>query len=335
MNKLSVVIPALNEETLIGKTLESLNEQSRNDFSVMVVDNGSSDNTKNIVSNFTNKSKYSLALIEEKNKGVGYARNTGSLKAIELGFIYLAGTDADTILPKDWIESIYSGFEKSDATLLCGECDPLKNITFNNSKIEFTLKARSALFKKIKPYFRGANYAITSDLFTKSGGIHQPLTNNGKPAPGEDGRLEIDALSHGGKISACLSTVYPHPRRYISNLQKISEFNGSVHEGGVVTEVRNEASLEKSISQIPQKAIDIFVDKIKFSFFNEYVLNIYKEPILKEKYWEKSIEILKPFSKEEIELDLSNYTDVNRIWSKYQDTFTHNVNSLLKTESVS
>ena len=320
-----MVIPALNEENLIQKTLDSLGKQRVKGFSVIVVDNGSVDMTKEIVLDYVTRSSFNLLLLEEDKKGVGYARDSGSKKAAELGALYIAGTDADTILPPDWVGSIYKGFETGDCDLLCGECDPLKNVKFGNDRVSFTLNARSVLFKKVKPYFRGANFAITAEMFKEVGGFKQPLTKEAKPAPGEDGALEVDALRLGAKICPCLATVYPHPRRYISNLIKIADFNGSVHEGGVVTEVRNETDLERVIGQIPESSIDIFIDKVSVSFFNEFVVCVFNDPVLKSVYWENSLRFLEPFGREEVERDLSSGADIDLLWKKYKNVLFENI----------
>ena len=327
MNKLFVVIPALNEENLILKTLDSLSRQTRKDFSVIIVDNGSTDNTKNLILKYSESSIFPIILLNEQKSGVGYARNSGSLKAIEMGAIYISGTDADTLLPKNWVESIYNGFKDDKYDLLSGECDPFLKIKLDNNKAQFVLDARSQLFQKVKPYFRGANFAITSKMFIKSGGFIQPLTKDRKPAPGEDGALELSALKRGGKICGCLATVFPHPRRYISNLQKINEFKGSVHEGGIVTQVRDEDNLEKYLKDIPAEVIDSFLSKIVVTLFNEFIIEIYKNPVLNKIYWKKSLALLKPFTIAEIEKDVSTNTDKSLLWLKYKDSFFSNLNS--------
>ena len=330
MSKLTIIIPALNEENLIKKTLNSLNQQINKEFSVIVVDNGSVDNTKTLVLDFAISSSFPLTLTEEKKPGVGYARDKGSWQAIEMGAEFLAGTDADTILPTNWTESIYKGFENKNYDLLSGECDPFVEVKMDADNARFILKARSALFKNVKPYFRGANFAITSKMFKMAGGFKQPLTDDGKPAPGEDGALEISALQKGARISGCLATVFPHPRRYISNLQKISEFNGSVHEGGVVTQVRDETNLEKFLESVPVQVIDLFVDKISMSLFNEFVIEVFKNNTLKDLYWKKSLKTLSLFPASEIERDIATQVDKEFLWRKYNEVFFQNIRKMVE-----
>lgn len=329
MSKLVVVIPALNEENLITRTLESLNNQTNTDFSVIIVDNNSTDSTVEVVKNYAKTAKYPLITISEKQPGVGHARNAGMLKALELGAMYIAGTDADTVLPSNWVDSIYSGFNDSRAELLCGECDPMKIVKINNEKVQFVLNARSILARQVKPYCRGANYAITAATFRKVGGIKQPLSKDGKPAPGEDGQLEIDVMQNGGKPAGCLATVFPHPRRYISNIQNIAKFDGGVHEGGVVTQVRDENQLEDILKNLPSDVVDQFADKVIVSIFSENVIDVYKEPMFKKVYWAKSLKMLKPFTETEIEEDLRAHKDLNYLWDKYKAVFIQNIKKFL------
>jgi len=81
-NKIAVIIPAYNEEKLISKTITTIP-----DFvdQIIVVDDGSSDNTYEIVKSLQKKYSNKLILIKhEKNLGVGGAIKTGYKKALEL-----------------------------------------------------------------------------------------------------------------------------------------------------------------------------------------------------------------------------------------------------------
>lgn len=71
MLKVSVVIPTYNKAHLIAKTIESVLSQSLSDFEIIVVDDGSTDNTVDVISTFNVK------YIRQENQGPGAARNTG------------------------------------------------------------------------------------------------------------------------------------------------------------------------------------------------------------------------------------------------------------------
>jgi glycosyltransferase involved in cell wall biosynthesis len=75
----SVVIPAYNAKDTIGATIESVLAQSRGDFELIVVDDGSSDETPEIVRSFQSDPR--VQLIEQANQGTAGARNTGAAEA--------------------------------------------------------------------------------------------------------------------------------------------------------------------------------------------------------------------------------------------------------------
>lgn len=93
--KVSVVIPAYNEESVIEQCLKTLLEQSYKSIQVIVVDDGSTDNTRKIIKKFKK-----VLLIEGEHKGPGFSRNLGATKA--KGDI-LVFVDADMHFDKDYI----------------------------------------------------------------------------------------------------------------------------------------------------------------------------------------------------------------------------------------
>lgn len=96
--KVSIVIPALNEEKFIGQTLQSLSNLTFDDgYEVIVVDNGSSDNTCDIVKSFKNELQVSLYVVKDVNisalRNFGVSKSTGDI---------LAFLDADCTVSKEW-----------------------------------------------------------------------------------------------------------------------------------------------------------------------------------------------------------------------------------------
>lgn len=101
---LSIVIPAYNEEKRLLPTLNKVSEYlSRQDFSyeIILVDDGSTDNTLQIVNNFANLSNNVLVFANEQNKGKGYSVRKGMLSA---GGEYIFFTDADLSTPIEELE---------------------------------------------------------------------------------------------------------------------------------------------------------------------------------------------------------------------------------------
>lgn len=103
--KVSVVIPAYNEEKYLSATLESLINQTVTPYEILVVDNNSTDKTVEIAK------EYPVKVISEKRQGLSFARNKGFNEA--KGDIILR-TDADTVAPRDWVERVANAFEKDE-----------------------------------------------------------------------------------------------------------------------------------------------------------------------------------------------------------------------------
>ncbi len=109
--KVSVVIPTYNEEKYIGKCLGSLINQTDAPDEIIVVDNNCTDKTVEIAQKFNAK------IVKEENQGMIYARNAGFDNA---KYELLARTDADVILPSDWISKIKENFKDQSLGALSG-----------------------------------------------------------------------------------------------------------------------------------------------------------------------------------------------------------------------
>ena len=117
---ISVIVPAYNEDQNIGKCLESLSHQTlpRDSYEIIVVDGGSKDRTREIAS------EYADMVFIQTSKKVGGARNDGAQKA--RGEI-LATTDADCIIPPDWLSVIAAAFDRDQEIVqLFGPVTPME-----------------------------------------------------------------------------------------------------------------------------------------------------------------------------------------------------------------
>lgn len=116
--KVSVLIAARNEEDCIEKLLESLYNQTfeKELFEVIIVDDHSEDNTKNIIKEFINKNKdFNIRLLESKGSGKKAAISQALHSAVNELIIV---TDADCILNKLWIESIVGFYQEKKCKMI-------------------------------------------------------------------------------------------------------------------------------------------------------------------------------------------------------------------------
>lgn len=116
--KVSVLIAARNEENNIEKLLESLHKQSfpKELFEIIVVDDHSTDNTKNNINNFINKNKeLDIKLLDAENIGKKLAISQALHKAKNELIIV---TDADCDLNSLWIESIVGFYQDKKCKMI-------------------------------------------------------------------------------------------------------------------------------------------------------------------------------------------------------------------------
>lgn len=160
---ISVVIPSFNEEERIERCLVSLTKQDfpRNDYEIIVVDGGSKDKTREIAE------KYADIVFIQTSPKVGGARNDGSLRA--RGEI-IATTDADTILPPDWLSRIKHNFSDPDVVMLYGPVKPIEATIKNRVYLFFAnCFAYLGYLTGTVLFTLGCNSAFRADPFKKAG----------------------------------------------------------------------------------------------------------------------------------------------------------------------
>ena len=108
--KISLVIPAYNEEKYISSCLESVTENGGELYEIVVVDNASTDRTHEIAAGFSG-----VRVVTESGKGVTRARQRG---VQESSGDIIAFIDADTRMPEYWVGEIIKDFE-IDEKLVC------------------------------------------------------------------------------------------------------------------------------------------------------------------------------------------------------------------------
>ena len=106
--KISFVVPAFNAEGTIGRTLDSILRQTDGRYEIIVVNDGSSDNTENICRKYLAENKDRMTYIYQENRGLGGARNRGmELASGE----YVSFLDSDDWLMPGYVEKILGQLE--------------------------------------------------------------------------------------------------------------------------------------------------------------------------------------------------------------------------------
>lgn len=111
---ISIIIPMYNSEKYISSLLDSLNNQVYKNFEVVIVNDGSKDNSRQIVSEYINKNCLNIKLIDIDNSGVSVARNVGLENSTG---DYISFIDADDILLPFFLELQYQQINKYNADM--------------------------------------------------------------------------------------------------------------------------------------------------------------------------------------------------------------------------
>lgn len=106
--EVSVVIPTYNEKEALENCIESLGEQSQEDFEIMVVDDGSSDGTLQILKDLR-RSIPNFRFVRQAHRGAGAARNTGSHLAKGKILVFI---DADMTFDRDFLRKLVEPIKK-------------------------------------------------------------------------------------------------------------------------------------------------------------------------------------------------------------------------------
>jgi glycosyltransferase involved in cell wall biosynthesis len=185
-SSLWVVVPLRNEAAGIQPTLAALAAQRDRDFTLVLVDNGSTDGSADVIQRaLATGPGLRWRLIEEPQKGTGAAADTGFRFAIAAGATHIARTDADCLPDPGWIIAIRAGFA-SGAELIAGAIAPRLDeepLRFGEAALLRLVVAVGAWFGRVRPSNRdrryltgyvmtaGNNLAITADLYLKCGGF--------------------------------------------------------------------------------------------------------------------------------------------------------------------
>lgn len=150
----SVIIPAYNAAGLVGEAIESVLTQTCRPQEIIVVDDGSTDDTRSVVTQFD-----SVLYIQQSNQGAAEARNVGALRATSPFICFL---DADDIWPADRIErqlphlatdptiDLVSGAMVQFRRAASGEIIRLSNPAPSN--LPSVVLMRSEAFRRVGPF---------------------------------------------------------------------------------------------------------------------------------------------------------------------------------------
>ena len=208
--KISIVIPAHNEETFIGETIQSLVDQTLTPAQVVFVNDNSTDNTQTIIEDYT--SKYEWITLINTSSSDKHLPGSKIINAFYKGFEFLDNAydiickfDADLIFPNNYLEQISKHFTADQKLgMAAGFCYIKKND-------QWVLENLTN-----KDHIRGALKAYRKDCFLQIGKL--------KPSMGWDTVDELLAKYHGWEILTDESLHVKHLKPTGQSYNKASKY---------------------------------------------------------------------------------------------------------------
>lgn len=169
--EISVIVPSLNEEEYIGRTLESIaNQRTSLAYEVIVSDGGSKDKTVEMAEKYA---RTVVCPVQNKVAQMNFAvdKANGNI----LVFI-----DADTILPEDYLERMYKMFRNDDELLACGTWFKFLGKGLKIRFAELCMTLYLGFFKNLlgSPELSGCNICVRRDAFLEIGGFKDTLSED-------------------------------------------------------------------------------------------------------------------------------------------------------------
>lgn len=241
--KISIIVAAYNAQKYLEDTLDSLLHQTMDDYEVIVVNDGSVDNTRDILSDYENKYNI-LKVIDQENGGPSAARNTG-LAVAKGEYVYFF--DADDILELDALSSLYNKAIRRKADLVIAKYD-----IFNRYRV-FPVNGINDLVqeKRIDKYdprilwtFSLCNKLFKKEIIDKYSLTFAPISYS------EDGAFLMEYIFHTKRITGLNKVIFHYRRMYDGEAESIT---ASVSPGKIMDYIEAHRmiyhSAEKSLLQ--------------------------------------------------------------------------------------
>lgn len=190
---ISIIIPVFNRAGIVGRTLDSIAAQTLRPLNIILVDNNSSDNTLEVLTQWgkdNSTDDFKITILQEKKPGAAAARNCG-LKIVKTPYVMFFDSD-DTMSPTH-VENIANAFTANPDSAIVGWDVTIH--TLNEKTIKRRCHHKNTLFNHI---FHGSlstqRYAVKTELIRKIGAWDESILG------WDDYELGIRLLLHHPRI---------------------------------------------------------------------------------------------------------------------------------------
>ena len=209
----SIIVPIYNRSDEIVDLIRSFNAQtfSRVRFEVLLVDDGSTDNTAVVVNELIRSSSFRIRFYRRDHEGPGPARNFGMSQAEGEYFLFI---DSDCIADKDWLTRLSEAIDTENPDAFGGPDSVLDSFSPLQKAIDFAMTSflttggmRGHSKKKLAKFYpRSFNMGIHHKIYETLGGM-------GTLRHGQDLEFSRRIVASGAKVISIPGAIVYHKRR--------------------------------------------------------------------------------------------------------------------------
>lgn len=258
--KISVIVPVYNMEKYLPQCLDSIISQTLQDIEIIAVNDGSTDNSLNILTDYQNNFSR-LHIIDQANQGAGTARNKGINCAKGKYLIFM---DPDDYYPSDdCLETLYMAAQRENVQICAG-----KRIDFCEGKYRdgdgagdySNCKENGVVYSKDYPSIYAHQRYLFSAKLIKKNNIYFSAYRRFEDPP-----FTVKALGCAGRFYQLDKPVYVHRIGYKQNEYSVDTCIDIMH--GI-------EEVFRSVIQYDLQAmyVNSLSDIVENAFFNRYVL---------------------------------------------------------------
>ncbi len=276
MSKFSIIIPVYNVEKYISKCLDSIFNQSYKNFEVIVINDGSTDKSLEIIE------KYNVKIINQKNMGVSEARNNGVKHA---NGDYLLFVDSDDYLEKKLLENLNLSL-RNDPDIVrfrikevrengnYSKKYPEKKFTNKNGVDAFTITSKYHYVENAWAYIFKKSFYEKNKFTFKKGHIHEdfgliPLVIMKAQTVNSISYIGYNYLQRSGSIM--------HENDYNNVVKKVNDFY--YHYQFLISEIDNTNLDSKIFKSFIANSLILKICELKWNDYKEYKLKLKKQKV--------------------------------------------------------
>lgn len=300
---ISIIIPVYNAEKYISSCIESVLHQTYNEIEVILIDDGSKDQSASICDDYARKDDR-IKVVHKVNGGVSSARNEGIKLAKGK---YVCFVDSDDWLEPNGIDLLYSELQRANADLVSASYTFFtKHEKCQKSNCERVYENKDIVLNIIE-IVKNSHGSVWGKIFKKDIINTLELFFHTDMPMGEDSLFVISYLQGCNKISFIKESIYNYNRivKYSAvkkYYEKYGEYNQIIFEQ-LVNIIRNSAigksEMEKCISMVANRmcclSIFYYVENCIFNKQLETTIKdiaLYYQNALNEVYYDESVEDL-------------------------------------------